>query len=979
MRIVEFADADALIERIRSGGIEVDVSERRRQEYSYDASNYRVRPRAVVFPRTAEECRRVLGMCNEVGAPVTARGGGTSMAGNAIGDGIVVDVSRHMRRVDDIDRETSSVWVDGGTILGELRTRVEQATGGELTFAPDPSSLSRATIGGSIANDACGNHSVEFGRMSHHVHEIELVTVDGAHLIASRGGLRPVDPNDVRSAARAEELSRALARFRDRHLAAIRLELGRIPRQVSGYHLGELLPENGFDVARALAGSEGTCAVVLRARVGLVPKPGPTALLCLGYESTVDSARDVVAMLDMKPSAIEGLNASIIEIMRHRRGPESVRLLPAGSAYVMVEFSASTIDAAEARCRELADRLQRAGRMRDFVIATDPGERAQLWRVREDGAGLSSQRLDGVQTWPGWEDSAVAPEQLADYLEELLELIAVSGYTASLYGHFGAGCVHMRLDFELRTAGGRAKFASFIREAASIVTRFGGSLSGEHGDGRARGELLGLMYTMEMLSAFSEVKALWHPDRLLGPGVIVGPAALTASLALEGMPAPAVSGVLQVPAAGATGSAIALLDPFAGAHGRGALFVGNADACIGVGRCRASTGGFMCPSDRATQDEKDSTRGRARVLQELARGTGRMSGGWAVSEVRESLDLCLSCKACSTDCPAGVDMAEAKSELMGEYYRGRLRPFTHYSIGWLPRWLPLLTRVSRIANLVTGIPRLRAVADRLGISARRRLPAFRPHRQYRERVREAGFSGDSDTLIFVDSFTRAFRPEVVPAAARVLRDAGAQVGCAPDACCGLTWISTGQRESAARRLARLVRRLDDGTDRRIVVLEPSCAAAIRDEAPKLVPGEASERVASRVRSFAVAVDEAVAQGWRPRVPPPAAAVLQTHCHEHAVFGAGAQRRILQAWGVGSVVESSSCCGVAGNFGFESDHFDLSMQVAEHSIRPAMAAADRSALVLTDGFSCGMQVSQLEPERGSEHLATALDRGSIDLQ
>jgi FAD/FMN-containing dehydrogenase/Fe-S oxidoreductase len=941
--------AALLLEDLHAQGIDVDVSNRRRSEYSYDASNYRVRPMGVAFPRGVTDVRMILAACRAHGVPVTTRGGGTSMAGNAVGAGLVVDLSRWMTAVAEVDRDSGTVWVEAGVVLGALRAHVERVTDGGLTFAPDPSSSSRATIGGSIANDACGNHSVAYGRMSHHVHEVELLTADGAHLLARAGGVRAVDTSDASSVVRAEELNRDLRMLVLDNLGPIRTELGRIPRQVSGFQLGQLLPEHGFDVARALCGSEGTCALVIRAKVGLVTRPRAAALLCLGYADPVEAARDVTTLLRGKPTAIEGLDSSIVDIMRHRRGGRSVESLPEGNTFLLVEYSGDDRDEVIARCTNANRLLRENGRVVDHRIVTDDSERASLWRVREDGAGLSSRRVDDVQTWPGWEDSAVAPDRLADYLADLIPLVRAHGYTASMYGHFGAGCVHMRVDFRLHDESGRRSFEAFTREAAALVVSHGGSLSGEHGDGRARSELLELMYSPTMLRLFRAFKDLWDPQGLLNPSVIVNPAPFVEALALEGAEPPSTAAsIVESP-------------------------LGNAHACIGVGRCRSSTGGFMCPSFRASQDEKDSTRGRARVLQDLARAAPQTAVSWSQREVRESMDLCLSCKACATDCPTGVDMADAKSQLMDTHYRGRVRPFTHYAIGRLPQWLPLLSRVAKPANWAAQVKMLRCVGERLGVSGRRTLPAFVSARDIERTLAGSEFVADPDAhvLVFVDSFTRAFRPEVVPAAVRVLRSTGQPVGCSPKACCGLSWISTGQRTVARRRLRHLIERLDDGTDRAIVVLEPSCAAAIRDEGPKLVGGLAARRVADRVVTFAMAVAEATDRGWTPTTSPPSAAVVQTHCHEHAVFGSQATRRVLDNWGVKKVAESTSCCGVAGNFGFETRHFDMSMKVAEHSIASALRRVDTGP-VITDGFSCAVQAAQIDPDRGSVHLALAID-------
>lgn len=913
-----------LLRELEQAGVTVDTSPRRLSEYAYDASNYRVRPLAVVFPRTVDD-------------------------------------------------------VEPGVVLAALSREVELATDGRQTFAPDPSSKNRATVGGAIGNDACGNHSVRYGRTSDHVSEVDLVTSDGARVTATETGLRATDPSDAFSAARASALSASLKVLTQENLGVFRRELGQIPRQVSGYHLENLLPEKKFNVARAVVGSEGTWGVVVGARMKLVPKPASALLVCLGYADVVDAARDIPTILEFSPAAVEGTDEAIVATMRHRRGPDSVLGLPEGRAWLFVDLDGEDPASVRAQAGRLLDRLRENGRLIEGQPVPDPAARASLWRVREDGAGLSSRLASGGESWPGWEDSAVAPERLADYLSDLRGLLADHGLTGVMYGHFGAGCMHIRITYDLRSEEGREVFRKFTRRAAELAVSHGGSLSGEHGDGRARSELLPLMYSPEVMAAFARSRALWDPAGLLNPGSMTDPDAIDSHLALEGVPEREWRTSFDLRPASSAAHTDPSVNTDPGAHTD--PWVHAVQGCIGVGRCRADGGRVMCPSYRATRDEKDSTRGRARVLQEMVRGARSVEEGWKSEEAREVLDLCLSCKACSTDCPAGVDTATYKSEFFDHYYRGRLRPLSHFSLGWLPRWLKLTGRLPAVVNAVLATRLGKVAAAAGGLTTKRALPRFAGSREWRREIEAAGIrpagKGDKDSVVlFVDTFTRGFRPEVAGAAARVLAAAGQPVECSSDACCGLTWISTGQLDTAKRLLSHAAEALDDGTDRPIVVVEPSCAAALRKDLPELVHTDQAKRVAARVRSFASHVAEQAAAGWRPdpAEPVPDRAVLQTHCHEYSVFGAAAQRSALAAAGVGEIVDATGCCGVAGNFGFEKEHYDVSMQVAENALAPALRA-DRDAAVLTDGFSCTRQVNQLDPSRAGLHLAQILDPGT----
>lgn len=1007
---------------LATAGVAADTSPRRLAEYSYDASNYRVPPLAVVFPRSVDDVVAVLAVCRETGTPLVSRGGGTSMAGNAIGPGVVLDFSRYLNRIHAINEAAGTVAVDPGVVLAVLSREVEQATGNRFTFAPDPSSKNRATVGGALGNDACGNHSVRYGRTSDHVAEIDVVTADGARLTATATDLHATDPADSFSERRAAALAAGLRELAQANLADFRVELGRIQRQVSGYHLANLLPEHGFNVARALVGSEGTCAVIVGARMKLVPKRASALLVCLGYADVVEAARDIGTILEFSPAAVEGIDEAIVDTMRFRRGAGSVTGLPAGKAWLYVDLDGDDPASVQAAADRLLARLAENGRLIEGRPVPDAVERASLWRVREDGAGLSSRLSTGGESWPGWEDSAVAPGKLADYLADFRGLLDQYGLQGVMYGHFGAGCMHIRITYDLRTAAGRDVFRTFSADAARLVVQHGGSLSGEHGDGRARSALLPLMYSPRMLAAFAGYRRLWDPAGILNPGSLTDPDPIDAQLALDGVPTREWRTSFDLrPLHSGGGSAVETDDPGAGAGGAAGgvagtgvdPFVHAVQSCIGVGRCRTDAGGVMCPSYRATRDEKDSTRGRSRVLQDMVRGARTVEEGWKSEEVREALDLCLSCKACSSDCPTGVDMATYKSEFFDHYYRGRLRPLSHFSLGWLPRWLKLTGRVAPLVNAVLATPLGKLAAKLGGLTTERSLPRFAGAGEWRAGVAaagvemprraggrarsRAGWQADvgagrpadagaapgqttpnlaDGVVLFVDTFTRGFRPEVAGAAARVLTGAGERTECSADACCGLTWISTGQLATATKLLANAAQVLDDGTERPIVVVEPSCAAALRKDLPELVPTEQARRVAARVQSFAAHVGELSAAGWTPSpaVPLPEQVVLQTHCHEYSVFGAGTQKAALAAVGVPTVVDATGCCGVAGNFGFEKEHYAVSMQVAEQALAPAMRDTGADTVILTDGFSCAMQVNQLDAARPATHLAQLLDPG-----
>ena len=1003
--------------------IDVDASSGTRARYSSDAGLTRIPPLAVTFPRTPEQAIAAFDLARAHGVPLTARGGGTSCASNAIGPGLVLDFSRHMNRVISIDPEARTATVEPGCVGSTLQAAAAKHG---LRFGPDPSSQNRATIAGMVANNACGPHATAWGRTSDNIVSLDCVDGQGRRFTATTG--HDAALSDVPG----------LASLIDSNLAPIRTELGRFKRQVSGYSLEHLTPEGGRNLAAMLTGTEGTLVLILSVTVRLVPLPDAPVLAALGYRSMIEAADDVPALLAHSPLAVEGMDRRLVDVVRAHKGPGAVPALPEGEGWLLVEVGApgeyvtASLERARALCANSA--------AIDTVVYPPGAQASALWRIRADGAGLGGRTPpDGAgggdqQAWPGFEDAAVPPENLGAYLRDFTALMEEFDIDGLLYGHFGDGCVHVRLAMPLDTPEGVAHSRAFLQSAARICAAHGGSVSGEHGDGRARGELLRFMYSPEMLDLFARVKHVFDPDNLLNPGVLAAPmdeAEAASRARARNADGAGNAGIAGIP--GHSGGALELqpgvdlLDAnlrrvaarpmpadggFAFTHD-GGDFTAAVHRCTGVGKCRAGVSGtFMCPSYLATREEKDVTRGRARILQEAA--NSQLIKAIDSPEVLEALDLCLACKACSADCPAGVDMARYRSEALFRTYRGRMRPLSHYTLGWLPRLTRVTARVpglATVANAVMSVGPLRSLAFRIiGLDPRRGMPALQsgtftawarrrslladsvpasassdPVSDAREREGAQAssisdspiLSGPRDpsgrpyALVWADSFSQTLDDAGARAVVDVLEANGFAPIVAPDACCGLTWITTGQLTGAKKHLASLLGVLAPfaASGIPIVGVEPSCTAVLRDDLLDLLPEDPRSALVSDATRTLAEVLSAVPTSER-RLPSLEGVeiVAQPHCHHYSVMGWDADQALLESLGA-RVTQLEGCCGLAGNFGMEAGHYDLSVAVASHSLLPSLSAQP-DAVYLADGFSCRTQAAQLAG-RGGVHLATLL--------
>jgi FAD/FMN-containing dehydrogenase/Fe-S oxidoreductase len=940
---------------------EVCFDDGSRALYATDGSIYRQVPIGVVKPRHARDVIETLRICREHDAPVLSRGGGTSLAGQCCNTAVVMDFSYHLNQVIAIDPAQRRARIEPGCVLDDLRDQAEKH---HLTFGPDPSTHAHNTLGGMIGNNSCGVHSVMAGRTADNVHALEIVTYDGLRMRVGPTSEEELEAS-IREGGRRGEIYAGLQSIRDRYADLIRARYPKIPRRVSGYNLDELLPENGFNVARALVGSEGTCVTILEAEVRLVPSPPVRSLLVLGYPDVFEAGDHVPQILAFGPIGLEGIDDALIADMKRKHmHPKDRALLPPGGGWLMVEFGGDSKDEADAKARRLMAALKRDEHPPSMKLFDDPVEEGMLWTIRESGLGATARVPGQPDGHPGWEDAAVPPDKVGPYLRDFRKLLAKYTYTCALYGHFGDGCIHCRIAFDLSTPEAVAQWRAFMDEASDLVLSYGGSLSGEHGDGQVRASFLPKMFGNELVHAFGEFKALWDPRGRMNPGKVVDPNPMDADLRDgPGYQPPKLETAFAYPADGMS-------------------FAQAARRCVGVGNCRNKHKNVMCPSYRATHEEKWCTRGRAHLLFEMLEGDP-LKDGWRSEAVRDALDMCLACKGCKSDCPVNVDMATYKAEFMYHHYKGRLRPRAAYSMGRIFDVARAASHVPWLANAILQTPGLAHLAKAIGgIAQRRAMPHFASE-TFRDWFAARGKSRarGPEVLLWPDTFNNYLHPDPLKDAVGVLEAAGYRVVVpAATLCCGRPLYAEGMLDKARGQLADLMDTLSPSIDRSVPVvgLEPSCVAAFRDELPNLFPAdERAHWLARNTYLFSEYLDRV---GY---APPQLArkALVHAHCHHHAVIGTDAEKRLLAKTGLDCQFLDAGCCGMAGSFGFDAKKVNVSIAIGELELLPIIRAADPNTLIITNGFSCRQQIEQCTGRTAldvSQVLAMALAQGSSNL-
>jgi FAD/FMN-containing dehydrogenase/Fe-S oxidoreductase len=948
-------DVGTLEKELRAGiKGEVRFGDGDRGMYASDAGNYRMVPIGVVLPKDADDVMHVLAVCRHHGAPIVARGGGTGIPGQTVNVAVLLDFSKYMNRIVEMNPDGKYARVQPGIVLDELR----KAAGKHgLTFGPDPATHSRNTLGGMIGNNSCGIHSMMAGETVDNIEELEIVTYDGIRMKVGRTSDEDLE-KDIRGGGRRGEIYSKLKTLRDKYADAIRREFPMIPRRVSGFNLPALLPEHGFDVAKALVGTEGTCVLVLEAKAKLVYNPPVRSLLVFGYPDIFAAGDHVMEPAKFGPVGLEALDDTFIDYMK-KKGlhPPNMNFMPEGDAWLLIEFGGRDKAESDANARKCMDDFRQRGNAPPMKLFDDAAQEKLVWHLREEGLGATAKVPDMPENHEGWEDSSVPPDKLGDYLRGLKKLMDKYNYVGPLYGHFGQGCVHTRLTFDLQTADGIQKWRHFLEEASDLVVGYGGSLSGEHGDGQARGELLSRMYSPEIINAFREFKAIWDPDWKMNPGKVVDPYRVDENLR-----------------EGTNYNLHQVKTHFHFPHDHHS-FAAASDRCVGAGVCRRHESGdeTMCPSYMVTREEKHSTRGRARLLNEMIRGDV-VKNGWKNEEVREALDLCLSCKGCKHDCPVLVDMATYKAEFLSHYYKRRVRPRYAYASGLIYWWSRVAAHMPATANFFTQTPGLNSLTKlAAGYSQKRHIPPFATETfkaWFAKRpVRNAG---KPPVILWADTFNNHFTPAVAKAAVEVLEHAGYQVQVPQQSlCCGRPLYDYGMLDTAKsllrETLASLRQQIRDGIP--VVGLEPSCMTVFRDELTNLLYGDED---AKRLSQQSFILSEFLKDKVKGYQPPKLKrkAVVHGHCHHKSQLHFETEIDLLKGAGVDCKVPDSGCCGMAGSFGYEADHYKVGLDCGERVLLPSVRSAADDELIVTDGFSCREMIRQ-ETDRHALHFAQVL--------
>ena len=947
---IDIAGLERELRRALEGEVRFDAGSR--ALYSTDASNYRQVPIGVVIPRHTDDVIAAMSIARRYGTPILARGGGTSMAGQSCNVAVLLDFSKYMNRLVSLDADRQRAKVQPGMVLDNLQAAAKPHN---LMFPPDPATHDHCTLGGMIGNNSCGTHSVMGGTTADNVEALDILTYDGLRM---KVGKTPLDLLDrlTSEGGRRGDIFRALKMLRDTYQNEIRARFPKIPRRISGYNLPALLDERGFDVAKALVGSECTCVITLEATVRLVYSPPKRALAVLGYPDVCRATDHVVDILEHHPLGLEGFDDILVDNLKHMKGRvKGPSLLPEGRGWLLVEFGGETQEEADALASRFLRSMSKRGDWPAARLFSDPQDQDDVWAVRKFGFAAANVPGHRIR-WTGWEDSAVPPDCVGPYLRELRGLFEKYGYEGTLFGHFGQGCIHTRIDYDLVTKDGIADFRSFHQEASDLVLRYGGSLSGEHGDGQSVAEFLPKMFGPELVRAFEQFKSIWDPDWRMNPGKVVGPYRMDQNLRL-----------------GADYNPLHVQTHFQFPHD-GHSFAQASLRCIGIGECRREHHGTMCPSYRVTREEMHSTRGRARLLFEMLEGAP-VRKGWRDDHVHEALDLCLACKGCKGDCPVSVDMATYKAEFLSHYYAGRLRPVSAYSMGLIHLWARLASRAPDIANFLTQTPVVSSLIKKLGgISEHRTLPPFALQTFQSWFVRRGPSKrGHTRVILWPDTFNNYFYPETGKAAVHVLEAFGCEVVVPKAAlCCGRPLYDFGMLEQAKRQLQEILAVLrpaiEAGTP--IVGLEPSCVAVFRDELTNLFPHDLdAERLARQTMTLAEFIEHKLSDVQLPVLK--ARAIVHGHCHQKALVGMNMEERVFGKLGMDVTLLDSGCCGMAGSFGFKKEHYDTSLKIGDLTLLPAVREAAKDTLIIADGFSCREQIRQTT-DRQALHFAEVLD-------